>query len=146
MNTKTLYDTLGVDTNASQLDIKKAYQGLALISHPDKQLSSSTEFVAIANAYNVLSDPTLRKEYDHKIGLIDVKSIGVLDTVDLDDMDVVNDDEWAYPCRCSGTYTLSSKEMESGINIVHCDSCSLRIRVLYSIIDSDEDESGIKGL
>lgn len=58
-----LYDRLGVDKGASQADIKKAYRKLAVKAHPDKG-GDAQSFRDINHAYEVLSDPELRKRYD----------------------------------------------------------------------------------
>ncbi|EPQ67691.1 Bgt-2263 [Blumeria graminis f. sp. tritici] len=63
----TYYDALGVTTDASQLEIKKAYRKLAIITHPDKNPDDETaheKFQAIGEAYQVLSNTELRKQYD----------------------------------------------------------------------------------
>ncbi|RMJ27608.1 DnaJ domain protein [Aspergillus sp. HF37] len=61
------YDALGVSPTASELDIKKAYRKLAIVTHPDKNPDDETaheRFQAIGEAYQVLSDDDLRKKYD----------------------------------------------------------------------------------
>ena len=61
------YDALGVPTNASELDIKKAYRKLAITTHPDKNPGDEgahARFQAIGEAYQVLSNDELRKQYD----------------------------------------------------------------------------------
>ncbi|RKF83293.1 putative domain containing protein [Golovinomyces cichoracearum] len=61
------YDALGVKTDASQLEIKKAYRRLAITTHPDKNPGDETaheKFQAIGEAYQVLSNVDLRKQYD----------------------------------------------------------------------------------
>jgi molecular chaperone DnaJ len=63
----TLYDTLGVATGASQDEIKKAYRKLARKHHPDANPGDSAaeeKFKEVQNAYDVLSDPEKRKQYD----------------------------------------------------------------------------------
>lgn len=63
----TYYDTLGVKTDATGLEIKKAYRKLAITTHPDKNPGDETaheKFQAIGEAYQVLSNPDLRKQYD----------------------------------------------------------------------------------
>lgn len=60
---ENLYDILGVDKEATEQDIKKAYRKKAVKNHPDKG-GSSDEFSKIAFAYKVLSDPNERKKYD----------------------------------------------------------------------------------
>jgi len=65
---KNYYTVLGIDKNASQEDIKKAYRKSALKWHPDKnrerQEEASEKFREIAEAYDVLSDPEKKRIYD----------------------------------------------------------------------------------
>ena len=60
------YDLLGVNHDATQSDIKKAYHKLARIYHPDKSDDPSAEevFQRISQAYAVLSDEESRQKYD----------------------------------------------------------------------------------
>jgi molecular chaperone DnaJ len=63
----TLYDTLGVAKNASPDEIKKAYRKLARQHHPDRNpgdASAEAKFKEVQAAYDVLSDPDKRKQYD----------------------------------------------------------------------------------
>ena len=57
------YETLGVDREASETDIKKAYRKLALREHPDKG-GCPERFQAINQAYNVLSNPRERSTFE----------------------------------------------------------------------------------
>jgi molecular chaperone DnaJ len=62
-----LYTELGVPRNASQADIKKAYRKLARESHPDKNpgdKAAEERFKRISEAYDTLSDPERRAQYD----------------------------------------------------------------------------------
>ena len=64
---KDYYKILGVDKNASQKDIQKAYRKLARKHHPDVNPGDSSaeeKFKEINEANEVLSDPEKRKEYD----------------------------------------------------------------------------------
>jgi molecular chaperone DnaJ len=58
------YKTLGVSKNASADEIKKAYRKLAHQHHPDKKTGDSAKFKEINEAYQILSDPKKRTQYD----------------------------------------------------------------------------------
>jgi len=63
---KSLYETLGIDSNASESEIKKAYRKLARQFHPDvnKDASAEDKFKEINAAYEVLSDKEKKAQYD----------------------------------------------------------------------------------
>jgi molecular chaperone DnaJ len=62
---KNYYDILGVPKNASQEEIKRAYRKLAHQYHPDKGKGGNEEkFKEINEAYQVLSNPQKRQQYD----------------------------------------------------------------------------------
>jgi DnaJ-class molecular chaperone len=60
------YVILGVDKNASEANIKKAYHKLALVTHPNKG-GKEENFKKVVAAYEVLSDEVSRAEYDAMI-------------------------------------------------------------------------------
>jgi curved DNA-binding protein CbpA len=75
-NRKDYYNILGVNENATLLQIKKAYRTEALKCHPDKNRSNVKEaedkFKLLTEAYSVLSDPVKRQKYDYSIGGVDL--------------------------------------------------------------------------
>lgn len=57
------YKTLGINRDATEAEIKKAYRRASMQAHPDKG-GSKEAFIAVSEAYQVLSDPGKRREYD----------------------------------------------------------------------------------
>ena len=66
---RNLYEVLGISRGASQDDIRKAHRRLVREHHPDANPgdgSAEGRFKEIQQAYEVLSDPERRQEYDNK--------------------------------------------------------------------------------
>lgn len=67
MAKRDYYEVLGVDKNATEDDIKKAYRKIAIKYHPDRNpgnKEAEEKFKEAAEAYDVLHDPQKRKQYD----------------------------------------------------------------------------------
>src|SRR4030088_2532384 len=63
---RDFYEVLGVPRTANQKEIQRSYRKLARTYHPDvnKDPSAEERFKEVSEAYDVLSDPELRRRYD----------------------------------------------------------------------------------
>ena len=68
MSNPDFYDILGVTKDANETEIKKAYRELSLKFHPDRNPdpNATMKFQEISEAYETLSDPMKKQEYDHR--------------------------------------------------------------------------------
>ena len=66
---ENLYAILGVAPNAGEEEIKKVYRSLAMRYHPDRNDAPGAEarFKAVTKAYEILSDPVKRDEYNQSV-------------------------------------------------------------------------------
>ena len=67
MAKRDYYEVLGVERNASEADIKKAYRRLAMKLHPDRNpndKTAETKFKEVSEAYELLTDTQKRAVYD----------------------------------------------------------------------------------
>jgi curved DNA-binding protein CbpA len=82
----TLYDTLGIERDATDQEIRQAFRKLALKYHPDRfegqqRAKAEEQFQEITEAFNVLSHPDSRDRYDKEtssgsdINQMDLKEI-----------------------------------------------------------------------
>ena len=69
MSSQNYYDTLGVSKDADENEIKKAYRSLSLKYHPDRNHSpeANSTFQSINQAYEILSDPQSKQQYDMEL-------------------------------------------------------------------------------
>jgi curved DNA-binding protein CbpA len=66
---ENVYNVLGVAPNATDDEIKKVYRSLAMRFHPDRNAEPGAEqrFKSITKAYEILSDPVKREEYNQSV-------------------------------------------------------------------------------
>ena len=64
------YDVLGISRDAGAADVRRAYRKRALATHPDKTNGESDAFLAVGEAFRVLSDRGLREAYDAELDLL----------------------------------------------------------------------------
>lgn len=75
------YDVLSLGSKGAGLDeIKRAYRSMALQFHPDvcpplAKEESTRRFVELQKAYETLSNPVSREQYDYELGLCDSVTI-----------------------------------------------------------------------
>ncbi len=66
----THYDTLGIERDATDQQVRVAFRNLALKYHPDKysgqeQVTAEERFQTITEAFNVLSHPSIARQIRH---------------------------------------------------------------------------------
>ncbi|HIJ30870.1 MAG TPA: DnaJ domain-containing protein, partial [Gammaproteobacteria bacterium] len=67
MSKRDYYEVLGLDRNASEADLKKAYRRMAMKYHPDRNTGdedTEAQFKEVKEAYEVLNDSQKRAAYD----------------------------------------------------------------------------------
>eukprot|EP00729_Bicosta_minor_P012221 gene12221-30096_t len=144
----THYEALEVGQDATLVDIRKQFQTLSLLCHPDKYAgpdpAAAVEmFDKVAKAWSVLGNIDTRAAYDAELQAKGMTSaMPVQEEVDLDDMNENEDAAtWSWDCRCGGQYIVSEKDLEAECEYYGCNSCTLCIRVLYEAAEeSDADD------
>ncbi|KFQ94199.1 DnaJ subfamily C member 24, partial [Nipponia nippon] len=137
---KDWYKILGAKPSDSLAELKRKYQTLALLYHPDKQKADVPageveervqRFIEIDQAWKILGNEETKKEYDLQQREDNLTKEWPLHAqIYLEDMSW-NEDEQCYTlsCRCGGNYTVFKSETKD-VSLVCCDTCSLVIEIL----------------
>lgn len=126
------YEILNCDSNASTEEIKKSYQSLILIHHPDKQEQNAEIFIQLNEAWNTLRDPDKRRTYDAEILQKKFSENRIVHEVVSLDRDFRFDPEthhYCRDCRCGGLFMVSKEDVDVSESYLECDECSLVIAV-----------------
>ncbi|XP_061466542.1 dnaJ homolog subfamily C member 24 isoform X3 [Rhineura floridana] len=137
---KDWYSILGAEPSDSLTELKRKYQKLVLLYHPDKQSADvpagevevrTQRFIEIDQAWKILGNEETKKEYDLQRREHELTQGWPVDAqVSLEDMAWnLNDHCYSLTCRCGGKYTISKNEGED-VSLVCCDTCSLLIEIL----------------
>lgn len=145
-NDHDFYAVLDVEQDASSQEIKTAYRKALLQHHPDKSATTEgakRDLDIIRLAYNTLSHPSSREQYDHsrtsrathtqKSEKTGPRPSQVVSLDDFEEKELSNGFHWTFPCRCGSVYTLTEDLLEQDIHLVSCDSCSETIFVGYEL-------------
>lgn len=131
MSNETLYAVLGVPEAASVAEIRSAYRAKSLQWHPDKNggcKRAAERFAGVKDAFEVLSDDAARREYDGRLKM--ASAFVVHDEVDVGELRVDAHGELSHECRCGGLYRIQRRELQSGLDTIVCDTCSLAVRIV----------------
>lgn len=130
---------LEVSPTSSYAQIKVAYRRALLKFHPDKsKVGNPIDIAKLKDAYNILSSPSLRAEYDQRRR--DRASTGPrpAQLISLEDFDEAEEGVWYHTCRCGGAgYVIKEEHMEAGTHLIACDSCSEVVWVGYEIFEEE---------
>ena len=120
----TLYALLELPDFASIAEVKSAFRKLARVHHPDKSGKESSTFTEIQQAYEVLSEPQTKHDYDMQ--LKGANQVAVSGRLYWESGEKVGSDEAFYRwcCqRCGEDVTLESCQYDSDV-LVECTACS----------------------
>ncbi|CAK8672660.1 DPH4 homolog [Clavelina lepadiformis] len=149
---ENLYELFELPDFSSYEIVKSRFQELARKLHPDKLVNhkesntkeASNQFIKIKEAWNTLSDPGCKLQYDYKLKQCQNESSYTVNevlcledfTLNTDFADDENDQEEVYvnDCRCGGRYELIQSDLNEMKHIpvpliIGCSNCSLCVEV-----------------
>ena len=147
---RNYYELLNVPQTASPAEIKASYHRLLLSLHPDKSDTSKdhptqtdVDIGRLKDAFVTLFSLESRMKYDSELASRPDPSSSrsrpahIVSLEDFEDLGRV----WIYECRCGGQYTVKEEDMETGVHLIACSSCSEVIWVGYEVFPSEDDDT-----
>ena len=125
-----IYEILGIEQNASQEEIRKAYLRAAAIWHPDKcdKEESHEMFQKISKAYEILSNEDNRRHHNNLFG--NKFSNHRSEVFSISDFTESSKDVFSKECRCGESYEITLKDISEGYTVISCAGCSLSIQIV----------------
>lgn len=119
----------------------------------EKDTTTEDKFIQVQLAWEVLRDTVLRKQYDDELRqvLMDQQQQQydrpVSDEIEFEDLtktpstpDIIDSFstpfsivKYTYPCRCGDLFTITDHDITNRITLFDCNTCSLRIRIVYNV-------------
>ena len=132
---KNHYQTLGLNTNATQDEIKKAYRKLAIKFHPDKNVGDNffdELFRGIKDAYDILSNLVSKRDYDLKYNAFVNKANG--NTYATSQQRSTKKQKQAYRSKSKISYFDLKKTILENIVAFNKKTLISKLRLLFNII------------
>ncbi|OXU24384.1 hypothetical protein TSAR_014356 [Trichomalopsis sarcophagae] len=137
VSNKDLYKILDCTVDSSPEELKQAYHRKILESHPDKSTDppKSTEtFHDVKQAWKILGNPVLKKEYDIKCRQADLEAQGALIYARVSPAELEETEEGdilSYQCRCGNSYLVQKSDLEEKNCVIHvpCQDCTFSIAI-----------------
>lgn len=135
---ENLYEVLECSENSTYDEMKRQFNKLAKVYHPDKQQKpctsendSSVMFTKISHAWKILGNEEMRRHFDKRWReRCLVQDWPIQDNVPIEEF-YAEDSVHEHPCRCGGVYSLTTQDIYLKLDLVCCDTCSLCISVCY---------------
>ena len=142
-NSYELYERLDITLNATASDVTKAWHARALVMHPntvkggDEYLAAAAIelFESIVEAYEVLSDPYLREEYDRTetLPMAETRQRAAEAAAEARKFDTSSGEEYGFVEHASGSGLESGSEKFKEFQIRLCQTRVLRIHTLQQL-------------
>lgn len=89
----------------------------------------------IQEAWEVLKTEDGRKNYKSSLQSRTETCNISYNELDLDEMEYIDEeDRYVYECRCGDMFSVTTEQLEQGIDIIHCKGCSLSMSLQYEVV------------